>query len=72
MSYLVDTSWAVEYLRNNQDVHERLRSFREAGLYISIISVVELYRGVFRSNNPESNERSLQEFLSGVTILGID
>jgi tRNA(fMet)-specific endonuclease VapC len=72
MSYLVDTSWAVQWLRNNRDVHERLRSFEDEGLFISVISVAELYRGVFRSNNPARSESSLQDFLVGVRTLGIN
>ena len=71
MSYLVDTSWAVEYLRNNRVVQERLQFFRDEGLFISVISVAELYRGVFRSTNPLDNESHLHDFLRGVSVLGI-
>jgi predicted nucleic acid-binding protein len=72
MTCLVDTSVVIEYLRNNQGVHERLRSLKASGLFISIISVAELYRGVFLSRNPERNETVLNDFLAGVTVLGFD
>jgi tRNA(fMet)-specific endonuclease VapC len=72
MTYLVDTTWIIEYLRGNQEVIQHLRSLRDEGLSIAIVSLAELYEGVFRSNNPSSNEAALKDFLTGVTILSID
>ena len=72
MKYLVDTTWIVEYLRGNQEVAERLRSLREEGLAVAIVSVAELYVGVYRSNDPQGNESRLKDFLNGVSVLGID
>jgi len=72
MKYLVDTTWIIEYLRGNEGIVERLRFLREEGLAVSIISVAELYEGVFRSRDPSGNESMLRDFLSGVTVLGID
>lgn len=72
MKYLVDTTWIIEYLRGSREVIQRLRSLRAEGLAVSIISVAELYEGVFRSNNPSGNEGKLKDFLSGVAVLGID
>ena len=39
---------------------------------VAIISVAELYEGVYRSNDPTGNEACLGDFLSRVTLLGID
>ena len=72
MKYLVDTTWVIEYLRGNQTIIQRLQSYRDEGLAIAIVSLAELYEGVFRSNNPAGNETILKDFLTGVTILGID
>ena len=72
MKYLVDTTWIIEYLRGNQTIIQRLQSYRDEGLAIAIVSLAELYEGVFRSNNPAGNETILKDFLTGVTILGID
>ncbi len=72
MKYLVDTTWVIEYLRGNQTIIQRLQSYSDEGLAIAIVSLAELYEGVFRSNNPAGNETILKDFLTGVTILGID
>ena len=63
MSYLIDTSWVVEYIRKNQNSITRLASIRDEGLAVIIISVAELYRGVFISTNTIKNESSLDDFL---------
>lgn len=72
MKYLVDTTWIIEYLRGSQEIVQRLDSLRHEGLAVGIISVAELYEGVYRSNNPSADERRLQDFLSAETVLGID
>ncbi len=72
MKYLVDTTWVVEYLRGNEDIVQRLQAYGAEGLAIAIVSLAELYEGVFRSNNPTGNETTLKDFLTGVTVLGID
>lgn len=71
MKYLLDTTWVVEYLRGNAEVTAKVQGFQGEGLAVSIISVAELYEGVFRSNNPAGNEQALKDLLSAVTILDI-
>ena len=71
MRYLLDTTWIVEYLRGNADVISRLQALQDGELAVSIISVAELYEGVFRSHEPARNEAALKSFLAGVTVLGL-
>ncbi len=73
IQYLVDTDWAIHYLNDHEGIVQRLRELqRQEGLALSIISLTELYEGVYYSREPEDDERALQDFLCGVTILGID
>jgi len=71
MKYLLDTTWIVEYLRGNAEVISRVQELQDEGLAMSIISVAELYEGVFRSDNPSGNEQALKELISAVTVLDI-
>jgi tRNA(fMet)-specific endonuclease VapC len=71
MKYLLDTTWISEYLRGNAEVISKVQELQEEGLAVSIISVAELYEGVFRSNIPSTNESSLNDFLGAVTVLDI-
>lgn len=72
MKYLLDTNQVVYYLRQETRVIDDLQSRRGEGLAVSIISVAELYEGIFRATNPEEAERALKDFLSEVTVLSID
>lgn len=71
MKYLLDTTWIVEYLRGNEEIIDKVQLFEEDGLAVSVISVAELYEGVFRSQHATSNEVALNFFLQGVSILDI-
>jgi tRNA(fMet)-specific endonuclease VapC len=51
---------------------ERLDELQLHGLALSIISLAELYEGVYYSRDPEGDEQDLNNFLRGVTVLGID
>jgi tRNA(fMet)-specific endonuclease VapC len=37
-----------------------------------VISLAELYEGVYCSRDPERNEQALNNFLRSVTVIGID
>lgn len=69
--YLVDTDWAVFYLRGREPFVSLLRTLRERGLAVSIVTVAELYEGVFRAPRPEEKEAGLFDFLSGVSVLDL-
>jgi tRNA(fMet)-specific endonuclease VapC len=72
VSYLVDTDWAIHYLNGREEIVNKLRSLRKEGLAISVISLAELYEGVYYSTNPADTEKALNYFLTGVSILGIE
>jgi len=71
-SYLIDTDWIIHYLNGNRDIVAKLRSLEKEGLTISVISLAELYEGIYYSTNPDGNERALDDFLSGVSMIGVE
>ena len=73
MQYLVDTDWVIHYLHQHAGIVQRLQDLQQQeGLALSMISLAELYEGVYYSREPEEDERGLQDFLRGVTVLGLD
>ncbi|MBM3158008.1 MAG: type II toxin-antitoxin system VapC family toxin [Chloroflexi bacterium] len=72
MKYLIDTDWVINHLRGTARVTEKLGELADSGLALSIISLAELYEGVYRSTNPDKAEKSLSVFLTAVTVLGIN
>jgi tRNA(fMet)-specific endonuclease VapC len=73
MKYLIDTDWVIDHLNDVESVTRRLHELAPGGLALSVVSLGELYEGVYYSRNPEESEASLQRFLNReLTILGID
>ena len=72
MNYLVDTDWVIDHMHLVDRVVQRLEELSPEGLGLSVISLAELYEGVFNSTDPEGNESGLREFLSGVSLVGLD
>lgn len=69
--YLVDTDWAVYYLRGKEPYVSGLKEYRKRGLSISVVSLAELYEGVFRAAEPQEREKTLQDFLAGLTVVDV-
>lgn len=72
MSYLLDTDWVIDHLHNVERVVQRVEELSSEGLALSIISLAELYEGVFNSTNPVGNEEALDEFVVDVEVLPLD
>lgn len=72
MRYLIDTDWVIHYLNGHAEIISRIQEFGAQGLVLSLISLAELYEGVFYSRNPDKSEAGLQTFLRGVELLGLD
>ncbi len=72
MRYLVDTDWAINYLNRVESVVRRINELSPDGLGISMITLAELYEGVFYSRNPEDDARDLRRFLDSVSVVELD
>jgi tRNA(fMet)-specific endonuclease VapC len=72
LKYLVDTDWIIDHLNGVETTTKKLERFAASGLYTSIISVAEIYEGVYGSKNYEASLSALVAFLEGIIILSID
>jgi tRNA(fMet)-specific endonuclease VapC len=72
VTYLIDTDWIIHYLLGAKPVREKLQQLRPEGLAVSVISLAEVYEGVFYSRDPEASRKGFVEFLENVSILGVD
>lgn len=73
MRYLIDTDWVIDHFRQVERVTRRLDELVPEGLALSIVSLAELYEGVYYSRDPVQSEQALNRFLAPeLTILGID
>jgi len=72
VSFLLDTDWVIDHLNGVEAVTGRLREHHPRGLALSIVSVAELWEGAVYSTAPERGRRILEDFFSGILILGVD
>jgi len=69
--YLVDTDWVIHYLNGHREIVARVQDL-SPDIALSVISLAELYEGVFYSRDPQKSEEALQDFLRGIELVGID
>ena len=72
MKYLIDTDWVIDHLNGRGEIKQKLEELAPQGLALSIVSLAEVYEGVFYSRDSQESERALNKFLGGVSILGIN
>lgn len=64
-SYLLETSFIIDYLKNKEYAVELLHSL-EGSFTSSVVCLAELYEGVNRSNNKQQQENILIEFFNNL------
>lgn len=72
MKYLIDTDWIIDHLNGVESVTKKLEKFTISGICTSIISVAELYEGVYGAKDYDQSLETLKAFLEGITVLSID
>ena len=71
MSYLLDTNICVFFLRGKLNLDEIIKKKGRENCFISKITVVELRYGAENSDNSTKSHKSLDAFLSGLSIIPI-
>jgi tRNA(fMet)-specific endonuclease VapC len=69
--YLIDTNICIYYIKGKFDLNIKFDKAERANCFISEITLAELKFGVANSEQPEKNQKNLDNFLSGVTIIPI-
>lgn len=59
-------------MHGRERVISLLEELAPYGLGLSIISLAELYEGVFYSTNPQSEERAMLDFLPAVEVIPLE
>lgn len=69
-SILLDSSVIIPHLRGRFDIIDHLSA--DDFLFVSLIILGELYKGVFKAPRPEESKRKLEAFLANVSVLSLD
>lgn len=67
--YLLDTDWIIQPLGNRQPAAQTLRQLAGGRVFVSTITLGEVYEGAFASANPEAHLSIFRHFLSAYTVL---
>ncbi len=72
VSFLIDTDWVIDHFNGVTQVSLRLKELQPRGLGLSVVSAAELWEGAYFSRDAKRSQETLEGFLSGVDILGLD
>ena len=64
MKYLIDTDWIIDHLKGVDRVIRKLEQLASEGMAMSVISLAEIYEGVYYSKDPVKSQQLLEEFLA--------
>ncbi|UJS18655.1 MAG: hypothetical protein L3J17_06260 [Candidatus Jettenia sp.] len=51
MKYLIDTDWIIDHFRGVELITKKLENIAPQGVAISVISLAEIYEGIFTSKD---------------------
>lgn len=72
MPYLLDADWIIQSLGQRPRAAYVLDELAPEGVFVSWVTVCEVYEGVFRSSNPQAHLDTFRQFLSPFRALGLD
>ena len=68
--YLLDTNICIYIInRRPEEIYQKFKKIKLENVFISSITVSELYYGIFKSKQFEKNQSALSNFLSYLNIL---
>ena len=71
MRYLVDTDWVIHCLNGDARFMARFEELVYEGVGVSMITLAEVYHGIYLSDDPEGEEGDFLRFLAGCDVLGL-
>ncbi len=70
--YCLDTDIIIEYFKGNASIKSHIDNLDKSSLNITPLTLCELYRGAFLSQNFEKNVVAINKLLAWVNILDFD
>lgn len=70
--YLLDTDWVFQALARREPAARTLESLTGSRVYVSYVTLGEVYERAFTSSNPQAHLVGFRHFLSAYRLLGLD
>jgi tRNA(fMet)-specific endonuclease VapC len=72
LQYLLDSDTCVFWLRKRDSVRQRVAKVGPTRIAVSMIALAELRYGAACSAHPVANHQAIDDFVGGITIVGVD
>jgi tRNA(fMet)-specific endonuclease VapC len=72
MAYLVDADWIINAAKQRRGAIESLKELADAGLYVSIVALAEVFEGAHRTPNPQAYIESYKSVLDLFEIINLN
>lgn len=72
MPYLIDTDIYIYLTKGAQSIKNKIEEVGEDQIYVSAITVAELYYGIFKSKQQSSNLKKIQQNIERLQILNFN
>jgi len=69
MAYLIDSDWVIDYLDQRPEALELFTSFGNEGVYVSIVTYMEVFQGTLREADATRARDTLNRFLDSAPLL---
>ena len=69
MSFLVDTDWVADYLKGRPGAVQLLNQLAPDGLAISLITLGEIYEGIYYGRDVKGHQRGFLAFLRLANVI---
>jgi predicted nucleic acid-binding protein len=69
--YLLDTDWVIQALARREPAARTLERLTDSRVYVSYVTLGEVYERAFGSANPQAHLAGFRHFLSAYNLLGL-
>jgi len=70
--YLLDTDVLIDFFRDDKKVVANMRKISNCSIFVSSLSLCELYKGAFLSDQPVVEQEKVSTLVSGVELAALD
>jgi len=70
--YLLDTDTIIDFFNNDNSIIKNIEKRKSIPMYISSLTLCELYRGAFLASNPEEEQKNIFRLLINTEFVSLD
>lgn len=70
--YLLDTDVIIDLFNNDSPIIKNIEKRKSTPMYVSSLTLCELYRGAFLSSNPEEEQKNIFRLLINTEFVSLD